>query len=180
VVGGTALATVLAVVPGSAGVTAPLTPLSLSTSVVGTISSSTVDANGLHDGVDVETDEDFRRRLIQRWREPPGPGTKADYERWAGQVPGVTRAWCLPGNPWPGAVAVTFVCDNDPLSIIPSDAKVAEDFGQRFGVGGLRGGGRRLAGGRGRDIRAAHLSERGRGQECERSDESRDPTRCGR
>lgn len=127
IVGGASSAPVVAVLAGSAGVTAPLTSLTLNTAVVGgSVSSISVDASGLVNGADVEEDEDFRRRLIQRWRNPPGSGQAADYVRWATSIAGVTRAWCLPANQGPGTIGVTFVCDNDPLSIIPSPAKVAE------------------------------------------------------
>lgn len=126
VVGGTALVDVEDLVPGVAGNTAESTPLQLVSSVVGTVTAVTVDSEGLDLGADQETDDDFRRRLIQRFANAPGAGRTADYIRWALEVPGVTRAWALPGNQGPGTVGVTFVVDNDPVSIIPSPTKVAQ------------------------------------------------------
>jgi uncharacterized phage protein gp47/JayE len=126
VVGGTANIPVLAVETGYGGNTAALTPLVLASSVVGTINSVQVDAIGLEGGVDEEGDEAFRARLVQRLSMPPAAGTAGDYERWALEVPGVTRAWALPANQGPGTVGVTFVVDGDPVSIIPTPSKVAE------------------------------------------------------
>ncbi|EDQ4124175.1 baseplate J/gp47 family protein, partial [Salmonella enterica subsp. enterica serovar Sandiego] len=51
-------------------------------------------------------------------------GTKYDFERWAREVPGVTRAWCLPEWPQAGSLGVTFVLDNNP-DIFPGEGDVA-------------------------------------------------------
>lgn len=126
VVNGAATAPVQAVVPGVAGNTAGATPMSMGSSVVGTVNSVAVDSAGLSGGADLEEDDDFRRRIVQRWSNPPGAGTVADYERWALEVAGVTRAWPLPGNQGPGTVGLVFVVDDDPVSIIPTATKVAE------------------------------------------------------
>lgn len=126
VVGGTATIPVLAVQTGYGGNTAALTPLVLASSVVGTISAVTVDAIGLIGGADEEGDEAFRRRLVQRFSMAPAAGTESDYVRWALEVPGVTRAWALPANQGPGTVGVTFVVDDDPVSIIPTATQVAD------------------------------------------------------
>jgi uncharacterized phage protein gp47/JayE len=126
VMGGAATVSVLAVTDGTLGNTPALAPLGLVSTVVGTITSVQVDANGLSGGVDQELDEPFRARLIQRLGNAPGSGTAADYERWALEVPGVTRAWPLPANQGPGTVGLTFVLDDDPVTPIPSATKVAE------------------------------------------------------
>jgi uncharacterized phage protein gp47/JayE len=44
-------------------------------------------------GVDTETDEQLRVRILHRIRNPPMGGAAADYVTWALAVPGVTRAW---------------------------------------------------------------------------------------
>lgn len=126
IVGGAALAQVVAEVAGAGGNTAGLAPLSLASSVAGTITSVQVDSNGLGLGADQEPDAAFRARLVQRLAKAPGAGTAADYERWTLEVPGVTRAWILPANQGPGTVGITFVLDDDPISIVPSSTKVAE------------------------------------------------------
>ncbi len=83
---------------------------------------------GLTDGLDAETDDELRARILQRKSEIPNGGSHADYVRWALEVPGVTRAWCMPR--WMGArtVGVAFVCDDQPVSIIPDAGKITEVF----------------------------------------------------
>jgi uncharacterized phage protein gp47/JayE len=83
------------------------------------------DGQGLVGGADSESDDLLRARLIDRVQLPPQGGTAHDYEAWAKEVDGVTRAWAYGGRLGPGTVSVTFVCDNldNP---IPSAAKVAE------------------------------------------------------
>lgn len=83
-----------------------------------------VDADGTlqsvtRTGTDQETEEQGLQRLLQRLREPPKGGGKGDYETWALEVSGVTRAWEYPKRNGPGTVAVAFVRDDeDP--IVPS------------------------------------------------------------
>jgi len=126
IVGGAATIEVLGITPGVAGNTAGLAPLTLVSPVSGVDTDAQAEALGLYGGADAEQDEPYRRRLVQRLSQAPGAGTSADYVRWALEVPGVTRAWCLPNNQGPGTVGVTFVLDGDPVSIIPGATKVAE------------------------------------------------------
>jgi uncharacterized phage protein gp47/JayE len=44
-------------------------------------------------GVDTETDDQLRERILFRIQSPPMGGSEADYVSWALAVPGVTRAW---------------------------------------------------------------------------------------
>lgn len=53
-------------------------------------------ANATTGGIDAETDAELLARLQTYMRTPPSGGTKADYERWALAVPGVSQAWCFP------------------------------------------------------------------------------------
>jgi len=123
--GGSASLAVTAVEAGDAGNTAETTSLTLVNPVTGIDQDSTVGTGGLTSGTDEETDADLRDRLLLRIRKPPQGGSSADYEQWALEVSGVTRAWVFPNNTGPGTVGVTFVDDNsDP--IIPSGAKVTE------------------------------------------------------
>jgi uncharacterized phage protein gp47/JayE len=55
-----------------------------------------VGAQGLGGGTDVERDEELRARVLQRKRNPAHGGAKSDYERWALEVPGVTRVFVSP------------------------------------------------------------------------------------
>ena len=63
-------------------------------------------------GVDAETDDELRQRVLERIREPPMGGDASDYEQWAKQVPGVTRAWCYPNEMGIGTVTVRIMCDD--------------------------------------------------------------------
>lgn len=77
-------------------------------------------------GADIESDADLRARLLKRIQDPPHGGSAADYEQWALSIADVTRAWVLPGYEGIGSVGVTFVVDNDPVTLIPDGAKVTE------------------------------------------------------
>jgi uncharacterized phage protein gp47/JayE len=62
-------------------------------------------------GVDTETDDQLRERILFRIQNPPMGGDQADYVAWAMAVPGVTRAWaaCEIG---PGTMTVRFLMDD--------------------------------------------------------------------
>ena len=66
----------------------------------------------LYGGADEETDDELRARVLQRIQQPPMGGDQTDYEAWALQVPGVTRAWCDPLEMGIGTVVVRFMMDN--------------------------------------------------------------------
>lgn len=86
------------------------------------VQSTATTTNALTGGADIESLSRWRNRLIFRFQYPPAGGTLYDYERWALECAGVTRAWAYKG--YKGAdVGVTFVMDdNDP--IIPTAADV--------------------------------------------------------
>lgn len=123
--GGTASVSVVAETAGVVGNTAAGTELRLVQTIEGLASIATVDVAGITDGVEQEDLEVWRARFIARLQEPPSGGTKEDYETWALEEPGVTRAWCSPGEMGPGTVTLRFVCDDNPNSIIPDDALIA-------------------------------------------------------
>ena len=75
-------------------------------------------ATGLKGGTDEESWEGLRGRLRQRRRYPPHGGAPHDYERWALEVAGVTRAWCLPLYGGEGTVGV-LVANDDPADPSP-------------------------------------------------------------
>jgi uncharacterized phage protein gp47/JayE len=66
-----------------------------------------------------EAIEAFRGRVIFRWQNPPAGGAPHDYVAWATSLSGITRAWCFPRWQGTGTVGVTFVMDDDAISIIP-------------------------------------------------------------
>lgn len=57
---------------------------------------ATVSAEGFSGGVDAESDDELRERLLEKMRNPEGSGTRKDYEQWAKEVPGVVTARCIP------------------------------------------------------------------------------------
>lgn len=63
-------------------------------------------------GADIEDDDLLRERVLFRIQNPPMGGDKADYERWATSVAGVTRAWCYPLEMGIGTVTVRFMMDD--------------------------------------------------------------------
>ncbi|UPT99203.1 baseplate J/gp47 family protein [Bradyrhizobium barranii subsp. apii] len=62
-------------------------------------------------GVDQETDDQLRERILFRIQNPPMGGSQADYVRWAMAVPGVTRAWAA-AEIGPGTMTVRFLMDD--------------------------------------------------------------------
>lgn len=85
---------------------------------------STAVASELTGGADAEDDESLRERLLQRQKNPPKAGTKADYVAWALAVPGVTRAWCYPQELGQGHVTVRFMTDGMTENGIPNSVMV--------------------------------------------------------
>lgn len=83
--------------------------------------ATVVDVSG---GADIEADDDLRDRLLARIQAPPHGGNAADYEAWALQVPGVTRAWVYRHHMGAGTVGLAFVCDGR-TDIVPTGAEVA-------------------------------------------------------
>lgn len=125
IAGGTASVAVTAAVAGLDGNTDPATTLTLSGQLTGIDSIATIDASGLTNGTDEETDTNFRSRVLARIQEPPHGGASFDYVAWAKEVAGVTRAWVSPLELGLSAVTVRFVRDGDTGSIIPDAAEVA-------------------------------------------------------
>lgn len=123
-VAGTATASVLAVLAGAAGNTAAAVTMTLQQPIQAVQSSAVVAAGGITNGSNTESDDAFRARLLARIQSPPHGGAEADYEQWALEVPGVTRAWVYPMEMGAGTVTVRFVRDDD-SSIIPDSTEVS-------------------------------------------------------
>jgi uncharacterized phage protein gp47/JayE len=73
-----------------------------------------------NDGIDEETPDETRVRVLDRIRQPPMGGDADDYVQWALAVPGVTRAWCSPNEMGIGTITVRFMMDDlraGPLTI---------------------------------------------------------------
>lgn len=70
------------------------TLMNLGQSVVNVSSAGTVSV-AFTGGSDLETDESLRQRMLEVYAAQPEIGTVDDYENWAREVNGVTRAWAL-------------------------------------------------------------------------------------
>ena len=67
-------------------------------------------------GVDIETDDELRRRYIKVVNNPSTSGNKNHYEEWALEVNGVGRALVYPLHAGPGSVKVMVIGnDNKPV-----------------------------------------------------------------
>lgn len=102
-------ANVVALLAGAAGNLSEGEILTFVSPIAGVKSQAV--AGDIAGGADAENDDSLRSRLLARIRERPHAGTAADYEAWALEVPGVTRAWVYPREGGEGNVAVRFVCD---------------------------------------------------------------------
>ena len=78
----------------------------------GDFSGSTVITLGeMTGGVDTETDDQLRERILFRIQNPPMGGAEHDYVAWALAVPGVTRAWAAVEIGL-GTITVRFLMDD--------------------------------------------------------------------
>ena len=90
-----------------------------------------VDEFGINDGIDPETDDFLRDRILQRLRNAPCAGNKNDYENWCKETPdvSVTRAWCFSEWLGRGNVGVSFVCDkNADIRPNPDEIKAVNNY----------------------------------------------------
>ena len=121
------------IVSMTAGVVGDLdagTALTVVEAVDGLETKVVVDAGGIVGGAEVETDDELRQRVLERLREPPRGGTKADYVAWAKETPDVdvTRAWCYPLELGVGTVTVRFAVDNGPVIPTSDDVKKVQAY----------------------------------------------------
>ncbi|PNV99014.1 baseplate J/gp47 family protein [Pseudomonas protegens] len=93
--------------------------------VQGISNSFTVLAPGLSGGVARESLESLRSRVIRSYRIIPHGGSADDYETWAMECPGITRAWTRRLYLGPGTVAV-FVMRDDDIDPVPTAEQLAE------------------------------------------------------
>lgn len=126
---GTASLAVEAEEPGPSGNSPAGQLLTLASPIAGVDAQLAVVAPGLIGGVDEEGDDDLRARLLLRIRNQPHGGNRSDYQRWALEVPGVTRAWVYPAWLGIGTVGVAFVMDGriDPIPLA-ADVDLVQDY----------------------------------------------------
>ncbi|WP_338806901.1 baseplate J/gp47 family protein [Pseudomonas chlororaphis] len=99
--------------------------LTLVQPVAGVTNLFTVLAPGLDGGVAQESVEALRARVIRSYRVVPHGGSADDYETWALEVAGITRAWCRRNYLGPGTVGL-FVMRDDDAEPVPNPAQLAE------------------------------------------------------
>jgi len=88
-------------------------------------SEVTVSSSGITGGVDAETVEETREKILERKRLPPHGGALFDYVTWMKEVSGVTRAWAFDQYSGNGTVGCAFVRDND-ASIYPTASQISD------------------------------------------------------
>lgn len=125
VASGAASASVTASAAGEKGNTDAGVALTLSAPISSLTSTAMVGGAGLTGGTDEEADDDLRGRVLARIQAPPQGGCAADYEAWALEVAGVTRAWVYPSHMGAGTVGVAIVADDADDGPLPSAALVA-------------------------------------------------------
>tara|TARA_B100000700_G_scaffold22521_4_gene21876 strand:- start:17906 stop:18955 length:1050 start_codon:yes stop_codon:yes gene_type:complete len=117
---GTASLPLAAVEAGVAGDQPAGAELSLVSPIAGVDSTAVVDTDGLAGGADLETHASWRDRILSRRARVPRGGAIGDWEGWALEVPGVTRAWEVPLGMGPGTVVVYIMADDAPDGPLPS------------------------------------------------------------
>lgn len=110
---GQQLAPVVCLTAGQAGNTEPGGTLQLANPVAGLNSVATVQTPGLSGGADIEDIEDLRARIVAARRNGGQVGRAVDWEAWAMEVAGVTRAWAAPKLMGAGSMTVYFMRDDD-------------------------------------------------------------------
>lgn len=124
--GGSVDVAVTAEVAGLAGDVDAATELTMVSPIAGVNTTATVASGGLANGTDEELDADYLERILDRIQSPPDGGSESDYIAWAKEVTGVTRAWISARQYGSGTLAVLFVMDDQALTIIPDNTKIAE------------------------------------------------------
>lgn len=122
--GGTLTADIVCLMPGQLGNTEPGRKLRFANPIPGIQLDVLVVAPGISQGADEEDIETLRARVMEARRNGGQVGRSRDWELWAREVPGVTRAWCAPQLTGRGAVTVFFVRDGD-ANIYPDSTEQA-------------------------------------------------------
>lgn len=99
--------------------------LTLGSPISGIDSTATV-ASTTQTATDLETITELQQRLLTRIAEQPQGGARHDYERWAREVPGVFRAFCVSNPRGPGSVDLYFLHEEGTDGMIPTVGQIAE------------------------------------------------------
>jgi uncharacterized phage protein gp47/JayE len=121
---GTANVTVEAELAGDDGNTDAEVVLTFVSPPGGLDDTAEVDEDALTGGVEIEDDDSYLSRLLDRIQQPPHGGNANDYEQWALEVEGITRAWVYPLELGVGSVTVRFMMDDTYDDGIPESGDV--------------------------------------------------------
>lgn len=86
--------------------------------------TATIEASGIIDGFDRETDGSLRERLLFKIQNPFAGGNEADFVGWIKEVSGVSKAWVYPYIHGVGSLGFSFIVDD--IDPIPTDTKITE------------------------------------------------------
>jgi uncharacterized phage protein gp47/JayE len=64
-------------------------------------------------GANIESEADFRSRMLLAYQGTPQGGSSDDYKQWALSVPGITRVWVRPRAAGAGTVGIYIMCDDN-------------------------------------------------------------------
>lgn len=123
VIGLAAAAPIVTLVAGIAGNRATGQTLNLASPITG-VQTAALTSGSIAGGAELESDADLRARILARIQNPPHGGVAFDYETWAKEVYGVTRAWIYPGELGSGTISIRFMRDGD-INPIPDASAVA-------------------------------------------------------
>ena len=115
-------------ISGVAGNCEAGTQFALGQSIAGVNSSGISEI--ISGGSDLESQDNFKTRVIAAYQSTPQGGAKNDYEEWAAEVSIVSRAWCVPLIYGPGTVGVYFLiesCTGNPYGLPQGSNGVASD-----------------------------------------------------
>lgn len=120
----TAYVAIKAVEYGDEGNSAGGSQLSLVSPIVDVDNTCYLPYDGTSLGLDIETDEELRTRLLERTSNFTAPFTASGLPVFIKEnIAGVTRAWVQTATPSAGYVTIYFTRDND-ANIIPTSAQV--------------------------------------------------------
>lgn len=117
---GAATAEVEAVEAGVAGDQLAATELRLVSPIPGVSGQALVGDAGILGGADLETFDSWRDRILLRRARVPRGGAEGDWEGWALEVPGVTRAWEDPLGMGAGTIVLRIMADDASDGPLPS------------------------------------------------------------
>lgn len=122
--GGVATADVEAETPGLIGNTAQDSVFNFTSPIAGVDSECEVHTGGLIGGIDIEDDDSYLVRILEKIQQPPQGGSAQDYVIWAKEVAGVTDVWVVPLADGPGTVTVYFMMYDSYSDGIPESGDV--------------------------------------------------------